>query len=289
MDVVSIRPERAHSVDFVDGCTRLYGILGHPIEQVRSPQTVTFELRRRGVNAILVPLHILPEDFDEVFPRLLRLANLDGLVVTVPHKSAVCRLLDKVGPLASFSGGVSVIARSSDDQWIGEMFDGSGCVRALSKRGVRLQGRHVLILGAGGAGSAIAAAIARQGPARITLQEPDRDRRQALMHKIAGNFPDISLSDETPPLEQVDVLVNASPVGMLDETRMPIDADRIPQHVVVMDAIMDPDRTRLLGVAEESKCVTVYGREMLDAQIAGVCDFLLGAREERADRIGFDH
>jgi shikimate dehydrogenase len=78
MNIITPRPQRAGSVDFVDGHTRLYGILGHPIEQVRSPETVTFELRRRGINAILVPLHVKPADFDEVFPRLLKLGNLDG-------------------------------------------------------------------------------------------------------------------------------------------------------------------------------------------------------------------
>lgn len=276
---------RAGSVDFVDGRTRLYGILGHPIEQVRSPETVTFELRRRGINAILLPIHIDPADFDEVFPQLLKLRNLDGLVVTVPHKTAVYRHLDHLGPLATFSRGVSVIARSLDDRWIGEMFDGEGCVSAILKRGVALKGKRVQLLGAGGAGAAIAAALAIREPALLHISEPDAARSAAIRDQLDETFPGIPVRAGLAPLSEIDVLINASPVGMLDETRMPIEADRIPENVAVMDAIMDPDRTRLLRLAEDSGCTVVYGREMLDAQIAGACDFMLGARDTPAHRV----
>ncbi|MEO4001807.1 hypothetical protein [Mesorhizobium sp. CAU 1732] len=285
MNIITPRPQRAGSVDFVDGHTRLYGILGHPIEQVRSPETVTFELRRRGINAILLPLHVKPDDFDAVFPQLLKLENLDGLVITVPHKGRTRRHLERVGPLAKFSDGVSVLARSLDDQWIGEMFDGAGCVSALLKRGVTLSGKRILLLGAGGAGAAIAGAIARQEPAILYIHEPDATRSADIVAKLRAAFPRTIVSEGLPNLDAVDVLVNASPVGMLDETRMPLELDRIPAHIAVMDAIMDPDRTRLLKVAEESGCVTVYGREMLDAQISAVCDFLLDARATPADDV----
>lgn len=285
MNIITPRPQRAGSVDFVDGRTRLYGILGHPIEQVRSPETVTFELRRRGINAILLPLHVKPDDFDAVFPQLLKLENLDGLVVTVPHKGRTRRHLERVGPLAEFSDGVSVVARSLDDQWIGEMFDGAGCVSALLKRGVTLSGKRILLLGAGGAGAAIAGAIARQKPAVLHVREPDATRSADIVAKLRAAFPRTIVSEGLSDLDAVDVLVNASPVGMLDETRMPLELDRIPAHIAVMDAIMDPDRTRLLKVAEESGCVTVYGREMLDAQISAVCDFLLHARVTPADDV----
>jgi shikimate dehydrogenase len=178
-----------------------------------------------------------------------------------------------------------VIARSADDRWIGEMFDGAGCVSAMLKRGVTLAGKRILLLGAGGAGAAIAGAVARQKPAMLHINEPDAQRSARVAAKLRSTFPETIFSEGLPSLDAVDILVNASPVGMLDETRMPIELDRIPAHIAVMDAIMDPDRTRLLRVAEESGCITVYGREMLDAQISAVCDFLLEARVTLADDI----
>lgn len=282
-------PARAGSVDFVDGETRLYGIVGDPVRQARSPQTVTYELRKRSVNAILVPLHIAPKAFDEVFPQLLRLGNLDGLVVTVPHKPAALRNLGLIGPLAVFSDSVSVIARSRDERWVGEMFDGAGCVAAILKRGVQLTGMRVLLLGAGGAGAAIAAAVASETPASLAIRDPDEPRRRALQEKLAGAFPALRLIDAEPSLDEIDVLINASPVGMLEPDRMPIDVGAIPGHVAVMDAIMDPDQTRLLKLAEACGCRTIRGREMLDAQIVEACDFMLGARSLDADDIRIHH
>lgn len=280
-------PARAGSVDFVDGHTRLYGILGHPIEQVRSPETVTYELRQRGINAILLPIHIRPEDFDDALPGLLKLANLDGLVVTIPHKGSIIRHLHRIGPLAQISGSASVIGRSSDGKWVGEMFDGNGCVNAILRRGVELKGKRVLLLGAGGAGTGIAGALARLGVAHLAISDPDDSRRRNLIDRVGAACPDVELSSDVPDLQDIDVLINASPIGMLDETKMPIEVERIPSHVTVMDCIMDPDRTRLLSVAEASGCLTVYGREMLDAQIAAACDFLLQARTLPADEIRF--
>ncbi|MEP3437488.1 MAG: ThiF family adenylyltransferase [Hoeflea sp.] len=287
MNIITPKPSRAGSVDFVDGHTRLYGILGHPIEQVRTPETVTYELRRRGINAIVLPIHVRPEELDDCIPGLMKIANLDGLVVTIPHKKTITGHLDRIGPLAEISGSASVIARSKDDKWVGEMFDGNGCVSAMLRRGVELAGKHVFLLGAGGAGVAIASTLARTGVAQISLQDPDAARSADLHDRIGKWFPNVVISRNAPSLDEIDVLINASSVGMLDASRIPIDIKEIPERVVVMDAIMDPDRTRLIALAEECGCATVYGREMLDSQIEVVSDFLLDSRDLLAADIKF--
>jgi len=277
--LLHLAPQRAGSADFVDGRTRLYGILGHPIAQARSPETVTYELRRRGENAILLPIHIQPEDFDAVFPQLLKLVNLDGLVVTVPHKTRIAPHLRHIGPMARISHSISVIARTRDDQWVGEMFDGVGCVAAIERRGVRMPSKRVQLLGAGGAGAAIGAELARKGVAALRVVEPQAQRAEDLARGLAAAYPALNVSIGPSRLDDIDLLINASPIGMLDENAAPIDVTSIPANVVVMDAIMDPDRTKLLRIAQASGCLTVYGREMLDSQIVRVCDFLLRARQ----------
>lgn len=272
-------PPRAGSAEFVSGRTRLYGILGHPIEQARSPETVTHELRRRGEDAILLPIHIRPEDFDAVFPQLLKLVNLDGLVVTVPHKTRIAPHLRHIGPMARISHSISVIARCRDDQWVGEMFDGVGCVAAIERRGLLMPGKRVQLLGAGGAGAAIGAELARKGVAALRIVEPSRERAEILGSGLAKAYPALDIRIGPSRLDDIDLLINASPVGMLDADACPIEVTEMPPHLVVMDAIMDPDRTKLLRIAEASGCLTVYGREMLDSQIVRVCDFLLRARQ----------
>lgn len=271
-------PERAGEVDYVSGRTRLFGIVGHPIAQARSPQTVTHELRRRGAEALLVPIEIAPDEFDAVFPQLLKLGNLDGLVVTVPHKPRVLRHLDHVGPAAQLCGAVSVLARVRPGGWIGEMYDGIGCVGAIERRGVRVAGLAVQLIGAGGAGAAIAFELARRGVRALRLVDPHMAKADALASSLAASFPQLALSVGASQLDDIALLINASPVGMLDDATAPITDRRIPPQVVVMDAVMDPDRTKLITIAEDSGCVTIRGREMLDSQIVRAVDFLLAAR-----------
>lgn len=272
-------PARAGSVDFVSGRTRLYGIVGHPIAQARSPETVTFELRRRGLDAVLVPLDIAPDVFDQVLPQLMKLANLDGLVVTVPHKIRVLPHLMRVGPLARLCGGASILARCRGGEWIGEMFDGMGCVAAIERRGLSVAGLSAQVLGAGGAGAAIAIELARHAVAAVRIVDPQQDRAQALQAAISAAFPKVRIRIGASRLDDIDLLINATPVGMLDAQAKPIADERIPSRVTVLDAVMDPDRTLLLKIAEDSGCLAIRGREMLDSQIVGACDFMLATRE----------
>lgn len=278
----------APTVDFVDGRTRLYAILGHPIVQVRSPQAITHELRRRGHNAIMLPFDVAPADFDGVFSRLAGIANLDGLIITIPHKVRVRELVDKVGPLAQISGSASVIARTSDEKWVGELFEGMGCVAAIRNRGVTFAGKRVLLLGAGGAGSGIAAEIARQAPATINIDDPDGNKSERLIARIAPLFPATHLAVGRLRLDEIDILINASPVGMLDATQTPVEMRRFPPQLVVADAITEPAPTRLLRTAEESGCLAIYGREMFDSQIVAACDFLLNTRTKPSREVSFE-
>ena len=120
--------EPSDEVDYISGRTRLFAIVGHPIAQVRSPEMITAELRSRGHDAILVPVHVLPNDFDVCLPQLMRVQNLDGLVFTIPYKLRACALADELGAQAQVVGAINALARRSDGRWHGDIFDGLGCV-----------------------------------------------------------------------------------------------------------------------------------------------------------------
>src|SRR6185437_2055394 len=200
-------------VDYVSGRTRLFGIVGHPIEQVRSPEMFTAEFRRRGLDAILVPMHVLPDDFDALLPQLLRLSNLDGLIFTIPYKLRARDLADQLGGQARIVGAINALARDAGG-WHGDIFDGIGCVEAFRRRGIALTGRRALLLGAGGAGSAIAVALASERPASLRLYDVDTTRAQALAATITRAFSDLAVSAGPPRLDDIDILLNATPAGM---------------------------------------------------------------------------
>lgn len=262
-------------VSYVSGRTRLFGIVGHPIEQVRSPEMVTAELVSRGLNAILLPIHILPENFETCLRQLKNIENLDGLIFTIPFKHLAMGHTDEVGIQAKSVGALNALARRSDGLWAGDIFDGVGCVEGFRRRGYSFKDQNVMLTGAGGAGSAIAIAVAHGSPRSMRLFDPDAARVADLVAKVWAVNPDIDVKGGEPTLEGIDIFLNASPVGMLGDPRMPIEVSSIPSNIIVFDAIVKPEKTKLLTIAEDSGCRTVYGREMMRGQITKIVDFFL--------------
>lgn len=269
--------EPGEQVDYISGKTRLFAIVGHPIAQVRSPEMITAELRRRGHDAILVPLHVLPESFDSCLPQLMRVQNLGGLVFTIPYKLRACALADELGAQAQVVGAINALTKGQDGRWRGDIFDGLGCVEAFRRRGLALSGRRVMVLGAGGAGSAIAVAVAFERPASLRIFDVDIERARLLAESVALANPRVPVAATAPTTRDIDVLINASPVGMLDDARLPLPITSLPRELVVFDAIVKPERTPLIALAEQFGCTTVYGREMMRGQIARMVDFFYAA------------
>ena len=265
--------EPSDQVDYVSGKTRVFAIVGHPIAQVRSPEMITAELVSRGHDAILVPVHVLPEDFDACLPQLMRVQNLGGLVFTIPYKVRACALADALGAQAQVVGAINALARGSDGRWRGDIFDGLGCVEAFRRRGIAFAGKRVMLLGAGGAGSAIAAAIGSERPASLVIFDIDGERARLIAAAVAQANPGVNVTAGAPVTRDIDILLNASPVGMLDDARLPLPIAALPRELVVFDAIVKPERTPLIALAEQCGCTTVYGREMMRGQIARMVDF----------------
>lgn len=267
---------RRDEVDYVSGRTRLYGIVGDPIVQVRSPEMITAELVGRGVDAVLVPLHLRPDAFERGIAGLMALENLDGLVFTIPYKARAIGLATTLGPQAQRVGAINALARRPDG-WHGEIYDGLGCVEAFRRRGIAIRGKRVQLIGAGGAGAAIGVAVAGEHPAVLRLHDLDPARVQALAAKVRDVDPHVVVESGPARVEDVDILMNASPVGMLDDARLPLVVDRLPAGLVVFDAVVKPETTPLLALAQAQGCPTVRGREMMLGQIARMVDGFLGA------------
>jgi shikimate dehydrogenase len=257
----------------IDGETRLFVIVGDPIAQVRSPQTFNPRLRAAGRNAVMVPVHIPQLEFDAVLPALKLLRNLDGIVVTVPFKARALTFADRVLATGERVGAINALRREPDGTWTGDMFDGRGLIRGLRERGHEVAGRRVLLLGAGGAGSATGYALAEAGAAAITIHEVDAPKAERLAAGIRAAHPECRAVVGPPDPADHDMLVNATPIGMADAPRMPVPFGRLDPALLVCDVIMKPEETPLLRHAKECGCTVVGGRAMLDGQVDEVLRF----------------
>lgn len=261
----------------IDGATRMYAIVGDPIAQVGSPAVFSGRFAALGANAVLVPAHVPPGRFEEVFGALMALRNLDGLLVTVPFKPRALSFATRVGKTAATVGALNALRREPDGSWTGEMFDGAGFVGAAKAKGGRVEGRRVALFGAGGAGSAIACALAEAGAASIHLIDPLPGRASALAEKLAAAFPSCRFAAATAVPDGSDMIVNASTVGMRADDGLPGEIGTLETGTLVGDVILSDAPTALLRLARERGCATVSGREMLAAQADAIVAFFAPA------------
>jgi shikimate dehydrogenase len=264
----------------VNGSTRLYGIVGHPIAQVRSPEVMTARLQQAGHNAVLVAMHVLPDRFTETLRGIMQLQNLDGLIFTVPYKVRATELATTLLPNAQRVGGINALRREANGSWSGDIFDGIGLVRGLAAQGFDVAGSRVKMLGAGGAGSAVAVALAEAGVAALAISDVDPGRAELLARRIAGHFPGCKVESTTDAAKVGDctLLINCSPVGMKAGEGMPAPFGRFDPNLMVVDVIMKPAVTPLAEHARACGCRVMNGVPMLDNQAQAVLEFFTGAQ-----------
>ncbi|WP_149537411.1 shikimate dehydrogenase family protein [Siccirubricoccus phaeus] len=261
-------------LDHLDGATRLYVVIGDPITQVKSPAGLTRGFAARGRNAVLVPLHVTAAEVEPCLAGLALARNLDGIVVTVPHKFTARRLCATVTERAEFLGSVNIMRRTPGG-WHGDMTDGLGFLGAIQAGGFQPQGKRALQVGAGGAGTAIALALLEAGLAELALHDADAARRDALLARLHARFGERVRAGSADPTGY-DLAVNATPAGMRAEDPLPLDAARLAPTAFVGDVITVPEVTPLLAAARARGCRISTGVAMFDAARELIVDFLLG-------------
>lgn len=270
--VDSARPEDGLPLP-IAGDTRLYVIIGDPIVQAGSPMLFNAAFRALGQRAVLVPLQVAPARLDDLLGGLRGAGNLGGIVVTVPHKLAVLEHLDEVGASGRRVGAVNAIRCEPDGRWVGDNFDGAGCVRGLLAAGHRLEGCRVQLIGAGGAGRAVAHAFAEAGIASLAVADVATERARSLVDSLAAAHPALAVSTGLAPAPNTDVVMNCTPLGMRPDDPYPLDPERVVPGTLVVDAILKPARSPLLEACAVRGCVVQPGRPMLEGQVAEILDF----------------
>ncbi len=262
------------------GATRVILIVGDPIAQVKSPAGVTALMRSRDADAVCVPAHVAPDDLADWCAAIRRQRNVDGIIVTVPHKFAVLPLCDALTPRARSIGAVNIMRRHAPTGgWFGDMCDGDGHVAGMRAAGAVLQGRRALLVGAGGAGSAIAHALVDAGIAGLDLHDADTARREALADKLrryaAGRAEPLALGIGSTDPTGYDLVTHATPMGMKAGDPLPVDVTRLAASTFVSDVVTQPAIPPLIEAARARGCATLTGIGMFEAVRDRIVDFYL--------------
>jgi shikimate dehydrogenase len=264
----------------ITGKTRLLAIVGDPIDKARSPEGFCRLFDLNGYDAVMIPVHVTGADLARAVAGLKAMRNLDGIVVTMPHKVAAAAFADEVLETARLVGAVNALRPRADGRWEADMFDGRGFVAGLRAHGLDPAGKRVALIGAGGAGSAIAVSLCEAGSASISVHEPDRARAQRLAGTLRGAFPRVAVRVGAPDLAGADMLVNATPIGMNPDDPLPWDLAGLRAGTIVGDVTTKPEVTPFVAAARAKGAAAVTGRDMYEGQVRELGAFF-GFRFER--------
>jgi len=254
----------------IRGDTQLTGLFGYPIAHTASPPMHNAGFEALDIPWVYVPLEVRPDRLGEAVRGVVAL-GFRGVNVTIPHKQAVVEFLDELSDEADLIGAVNTVRIAGDGTCKKFNTDGRGFVRSLrTEAGLEPAGKTFFVIGAGGAGRAIATQLALDGAARLSLCDTDAPRAEALAERIAQRTS--SKSVELIPHEntairdavaRADVFVDATPLGMHqgDATSIPLDALR--PGMLVVDLVYNPPETPLLAGAKARGCMTLGGLGML--------------------------
>jgi shikimate dehydrogenase len=250
----------------IRGTTRLIGIIGDPIAQAKSPAAVNPLFAARGADIVSVPLHVPAKALATIWAGLKAIPNLVGFGITLPHKQTAIDLCDSLDPVAARVGAVNFVRRERDGSFRGYQFDGKGFVRGLQSKGIAIEGRDALIVGAGGASVAIAFALVEAGANRITVSNRTFDKAEALAETVNADFGRrVAKAGKAEP-EAGQLVVNATSLGLQDTDALPLNADLLKPGMTFAEVIAQPETTRLLALAAAKGVETHSGMHMITGQ-----------------------
>ncbi|AMJ61446.1 shikimate dehydrogenase family protein [Bosea sp. PAMC 26642] len=258
----------------ISGATRLNLIIGDPIVQVKSPAGLSRAFAAASREAIVAPAQIGSAQLDAFMEALTAMGNLDGIVVTLPHKFACLAHCSTMSDRARHLQAVNVMRRNPDRRWHGDMLDGLGFVEAAIRKGFDFAGRRGILVGAGGAGSAIGLALLEAGLSSLSVHDSDTGKRDVLIAKLGSLSPHVGAGSDD--ATGYDVIVNASPAGMKGFEATAVDIATVASHAFVGCVVTEPEVTPLIDHARKLGCTTVTGSDMYEALEGRMLRFLIG-------------
>lgn len=260
----------------IDGETKIFPIIGHPIGQVKSPTSLSQIMADRGYNGMVVPLHILPENLGPWLAQAHAMQNCDGIVITVPHKAPCLEFCSQVTARGRAAGAVNIMIRHGDG-WLGDATDGQGYLDGIAAEDFDISGKSALLVGTGGAGSAIAYEMLARGASDLALHDIGTTRRDALIARLDIAFPGRVRIGSTDP-RGFALVANATPLGMREGDPLPIDTSLLTAEQFVADVVTRPAIPKLIEAARAAGCATMPGSGMFNAQAVLLAELLMGER-----------
>ena len=254
----------------ISGHTKLYCLIGSPVGHSGSPAMYNYSFARTGVDAAYLAFEI-PLDKVQEGVAALKTFQVGGFNVTMPDKTAVAGLVDELSPAARLIGACNTVTVGEDGKLTGHNTDGIGFVRNLHEHGVEVQREKLVVLGAGGAATAICVQAALDGAAEIAIfnrKDEFYANGELTVEKLRQAVPACKAS--ITPLEDgaalaeavkgCDILVNATKVGMkpLDGETL-IDPALFRPELVVADTVYNPRETRMIQEAKAAGCKAAVG------------------------------
>ena len=264
---------------------KIVGIIGYPLGHSLSPAMHNAAYRQLGLDYEYVPFEVPPEDLREAL-KGMRALHVAGFNVTIPHKETIVPMLDEVTKLARFIGAVNTV-ENQEGKLIGFNTDGPGFIESLKEDAAfDPKNKKVVVLGAGGASRAVSAMLAEVEVKSLTITDVAEEKAKGLVEylgsssKVPCHLIRIGSAEMKREIEEADLLVNTTPVGMhpkIKESPLPGNI-KLNKKTLVYDLVYNPSETELLKTAKKSGCKTCSGLGMLVRQ--GAIAFTVFTGEE---------
>ncbi len=244
----------------ITASTKLLALFGHPVGHSLSPQMHNAAFGQTGLDYRYLAIDVKPEDLRDAV-RAVRALGIRGVNVTVPHKEKVVPFLDEIDKEAAFIGAVNTIVNDGG-RLKGFNTDGRGFIQLLAEEGIEWKGKNILICGAGGASRAVSYYLSEKAR---TLKIFDLDKEK--LEKLAGdlnrirNKKNVEAARDVLDLEGIDILINATPLGLKETDPLPADPLKLAPGAVAGDLIYR--QTPFLREAQKAGLRTFHGLGML--------------------------
>jgi shikimate dehydrogenase len=257
----------------LSGKTRLIAHIGYPTGSFKAPMIYNPWFEKHGIDAMVVPMGVMPEDYPVSLKQIFRFSNIHGALVTMPHKVATMSLADETSVTAKIAGAANALLKREDGSLLADQFDGVGFARGVAHKGFKTKGSKILIVGTGGVGNPIAASLAADGAASISLHDRTPEKAEGLASRLRQYYPDrdVRLASNDPA--GYDMVVNATSLGLKDDDPLPFDPDRLSPETFVGEVVMKREITPILAAAIARGCRYQVGTDMLFEMIPAYLEF----------------
>lgn len=257
----------------INGKTKIVGLFGYPVKHTASPEMHNAVFKALGINFVYLPFEISPASLKHAVQSLPYL-GIKGVNLTIPHKINVLPYLDWISKDACVAKAVNTVVVKGKKLY-GYNTDIPGFTEDLKKNaGIDLKGKEIFLLGAGGAGRAVAIALAKEKAAKINIADSISSKALSLLKILKSNYPDVGLeyvsgNKISGAVCQSQIFINATPLGMKKDDPLPLKKEWLNKGKIIYDLVYTPYPTKLLAAGQERGAKVISGIGMLARQAAG--------------------